>query len=59
MNVIEKVIKAVSVCPNCQFCPYEDYSTRYCGNCKELRRNDAETAKRLLEAIRRTEGNNV
>lgn len=55
MNVIEKVLKAVAACPNCQFCPYEDFSTRYCGNCKELRRKDAETAKRLLEAIRRTD----
>lgn len=55
MNVIEKVIKANSACPNCQFCPYEDYSVNYCGNCKERRREDARTAWRLLEAIRKTE----
>ena len=56
MNVIEKVLKAVASCPNCQCCPYEYFSsTMYCGNCKERRKKDAETAKRLLEAIRRTE----
>lgn len=55
MNVIEKVLKAVAVCPNCQCCPYEDFSTAHCGNCKERRRKDAETGKLLLEVIRRTE----
>lgn len=55
MNVIEKVLKAAAVCPRCHCCPYEDYSARYCGNCKERRRKDAETAKRLCEAIRSTE----
>lgn len=55
MNAIERAIKAISVCPNCQFCPYEDYSVNYCGNCKERIREDARTAWRLLEAIRKTE----
>lgn len=56
MNVIEKVLKAVCVCPQCHYCPYEDYSVKNCGNCKERRRKDAGTAKRLLEAIKKTEG---
>lgn len=55
MNAIERAIKAVSVCPDCRVCPYEDYSVNYCGNCKERRREDARTAWRLLEAIRKTE----
>ena len=55
MNAIERALKALAVCPTCQICPYKDFSTNYCGNCKERRKKDAQDAVRLLEAIKKTE----
>jgi hypothetical protein len=55
INAIDRVIQAVCCCPNCSACPYEQISIRYCGNCAEERNKDAQEARELLNAIRKTE----
>ena len=58
MNAIERALQAAACCPECQACPYEDHSARYCGDCKELRKRDAAVALKLLRAIKATETKN-